>query len=84
MKKRILSWGLMFSLLLTQLPVSAIAAEKRLVEGGQQAEEAAAETGTDTAHSSIYTVEDDTSTVILTLQSFPVHRWMRKPAATWC
>ncbi len=65
MKKRILSWGLMFSLLLTQLPVSAIAAEKSLFEGGQQAEEAAAETGTDTAHSSIYTVEDDTSTVIL-------------------
>lgn len=65
MKNRILSWGLILSLLLPMLPVSAVATEGDLSENGQMAAEAAPEADTDAADSSIYTVEDDTSTVIL-------------------
>lgn len=65
MKNRILSWGLILSLLLPLLPVSAVATEGDLSENGQMAAEAASEEYTDAADSSIYTVEDDTSTVIL-------------------
>lgn len=65
MTKRILSWGLVLSLLLTLLPVSAIATEKSLSEDGQLAAETTTETDTDTAPSSTYTVEEDTTPVVL-------------------
>ena len=61
MKNRILSWGLILSLLLPLLPVSAVATEGDLSANGQMAAEAAWEAGTDAADSSIYTVEDDKS-----------------------
>ena len=41
MRKQILSWGLILSLLLTLLPVSAVAADETLPEDGQLAEETA-------------------------------------------
>lgn len=65
MIKRIVSCGLMLSLLLTLLPVSTMAAEERLSEDGQPAAEIGTEADIDTTHSSTYTVEDDTSPVIL-------------------
>ena len=65
MKNRILSWGLILSLLLPLLPVSAVAIEGDLSENGQMTAEAASEADTDAADSSIYTVEDDTASVIL-------------------
>lgn len=65
MTKRILSWGLILSLLLTLLPVSAIAAEESLSEEREQTAEMETEANIDTANSSTYTVEEDTSPVIL-------------------
>lgn len=65
MTKRILSWGLILSLLLTLLPVSAMATERSLSEEGKLTAETATGTDIGTAHFSTYTVEDDTTSVVL-------------------
>lgn len=65
MIKRILSWGLILSLLLTLLPVSAMAAEENRSEDGQVTADTATEADIDTANLSTYTVEDDTTSVVL-------------------
>ena len=84
MIKRILSWGLILSLLLTLLPVSAMAAEENRSEDGQVTADTATEADIDTANLSTYTVEDDTTSVVLEAQPFTVRQWTRLPAATWC
>ena len=56
---------MILSLLLTFLPVSAMAAEENRSEDGQVTADTATEADIDTANSSTYTVEDDTTSVVL-------------------
>lgn len=69
MKKRALSWGLIFFFLLTLLPMPAMAAKGNSFEDRQLAAEMATKTDTEIARSSIYTVEDDTTSVLLEVPS---------------